>query len=522
MPTKALMIQGTSSNVGKSLLCAALCRLFSKDGFSVAPFKGQNMALNSFSTPDGGEIGRSQAVQAEAAGVLPSVEMNPILLKPDARAGCQVIVMGRPVGLMSPDDYGAFKDQAFSIIEAAYHRLAGSHDLIIIEGAGSPVEVNLKDRDMANMRVAAMANAPVVLVGDIDRGGFFASIIGTMALFNEAERRTVKGFVVNKFRGDIERLWPGLRFIEAKTGRPVLGVIPALDNLPFPAEDSLARSPAPAKGAAQADLRIGVVALPHLSNDTDFDMLAQEPGVSLRFLERPEDIAEIDLLILPGSKNTIEDLEYLRVRGFEMAIQEHRQRGGEVVGICGGYQMLGQVIRDPWGVEGEVREVKGLRLLDVSTELTRDKRVAQVQAVPCDHLGWEMSSSLDGYEVHLGVTVLGERALPLFRLLGNDGTPGNRLDGAISNDRLVWGTYLHGLFDHPGLRRLLLSTLRRRKGLMPIQVPLGPTGVSFRSALYDRLEDVIRRSLDLSRLYAIIGLERQNRKGGERSAQARA
>lgn len=521
MPAKALMIQGTASNVGKSLLCTALCRLFSRDGYAVAPFKAQNMALNSFSTADGEEIGRSQAVQAEAAGVRARVEMNPILLKPDARAGCQVVVMGRPLGLMSPERYETFKDRAFGVIEDAYGRLAASHDLIVIEGAGSPVEVNLKNRDLANMRVAAMANAPVLLVGDIDRGGLFAAIIGTMALLTDEERRLMKGFVVNRFRGDLELLRPGLRFIEAETGRPVLGVIPYLDDLPFPAEDSLARARWPIEGPGHTQLRIGVMALPHLSNDTDFDLLALEPGVSLRFLDRPEEAAEVDLLILPGSKNTIDDLEYLRARGFESAIQDHRGRGGAVVGVCGGYQMLGHLIHDPCGVEGQIREAKGFGLLDVSTTLTREKRVAQVRAVPCDHLGWEASPPLEGYEIHLGVTTLGERALPMFRLLGDGGVSGERLDGAVSSDRIVWGTYLHGLFDHPGLRRQLLNALRRCKGLAPLEAPLGDSGVSFRSALYDRLEEVLRANLDLSQLYAIVGLDMPTRKGGERGAQPR-
>ncbi len=517
MPAKAIMVQGTASNVGKSLICTALCRLFSRDGYRVAPFKAQNMALNSFSTPDGGEIGRSQAVQAEAAGVVPSVEMNPILLKPDARAGCQVIVLGRAVGLMSPERYERFKDDTFAIIEQAYRRLAALHDLIVIEGAGSPVEVNLKDRDLANMRVAEMADAPVLLVGDIDRGGLFASIVGTMALFDHDERRRVRGFVVNKFRGDVELLRPGLRFLEAETGRPVLGVIPALDDLPFPAEDSLARSSARIGDARQADLLIGVVALPHLSNDTDFDLLAREPGVSLIFLERPDDISEVDLVILPGSKNTIEDLDHLRRLGFDVAIREHRRRGNGVIGICGGYQMLGHSIRDPWGVEGEVRETRGLGLLDVSTVLTSDKRVAQVRAVPCDHLGWELGRPLEGYEIHLGVTALGEQTLPFLRFLGDDG----RFDGALSADRLVWGTYLHGLFDHAGLRRHVLNVLRERKGLGPVAAPIGENGDSFRSALYDRLEEVIRGSLDLSALFAITGLKREVGKG-VREARTRA
>ncbi len=508
MAAKALMIQGTASNVGKSLLCTALCRLFARDGYAVAPFKAQNMALNSFSTPDGGEIGRSQAVQAEAAGVVPSVEMNPILLKPDARAGCQVIVMGRPVGLMSPQEYDIFKGRAFDIVEAAYSCLAASYDLIVIEGAGSPVEVNLRDRDLANMRVAAMTKAPVLLLGDIDRGGLFASIIGTMALLSNGERRYVKGYVVNRFRGDLELLRPGLRFLETETGRPVLGVIPYLDDLSFPAEDSLARSLVRSDGPRPIDLRIGVVALPHLSNDTDFDLLGREPGVSLQFIERPGDVEAIDLLILPGSKNTIDDLEYLRGRAFERVIRTYHQCGGVVVGICGGYQMLGHLIKDPWGAEGQVREARGLGLLDVTTVLSREKRVAQVRAVPCDHLGWRVNPALEGYEIHLGVTVLGERALPLFRILDGDGAAGEQLDGAISSDRLVWGTYLHGLFDHPGMRRHLLNTLRNRKGLMPLEAPIGQSGSSFRSTVYDRLEKVVRESLDISRLYKIVVLRR--------------
>jgi adenosylcobyric acid synthase len=522
MPAKALMIQGTASNVGKSLLCTALCRVFSNDGYAVAPFKAQNMALNSFSTANGEEIGRSQAVQAEAAGIKPLVEMNPILLKPDARAGCQVIVMGRPLGLMSPERYETFKQHAVETIEKAYARLAASHDLVVIEGAGSPVEINLKDRDLANMRVASMANSPVLLVSDIDRGGLFAAIIGTMALLDDEERRLVKGFVVNRFRGDLELLRPGLRFIEEQTDRPVLGVIPHLEDLSFPAEDSLARARWSGDGSGPAELRIGVVGVPHLSNDTDFDPLAREPGVSLRFIEQPKEAAEVDLLILPGSKNTIDDLEHLRSRGFESALQDHRRRGGAVVGICGGFQMLGRVIADPWGIEGQVREAKGLSLLDVSTVLTRDKRVAQVRAVPCDHLGWEVSPPLEGYEIHLGVTTRGGGTLPMFRLLGSGGESGERLDGAISSDRMVWGSYLHGLFDHAGLRRQLLNALRARKGLAPLKAPLGQSGASFRSALYDRLEEVVRTHLDLSRVYEIVGLDMPTRTGGERGARLRA
>ncbi len=521
MPAKAIMIQGTASNVGKSLVCTALCRLFSREGLRVAPFKAQNMALNSFSTPDGGEIGRSQAVQAEAARVVPSVEMNPILLKPDVRVGCHVIVLGRPVGLMSPERYEGFKEEVFTIVERAYRRLAALHDLIVIEGAGSPVEVNLKDRDVANMRVAAMANAPVLLVADIDRGGLFASIVGTMALLDHEERRRVRGFVVNKFRGDLELLRPGLRFLETETGRPVLGVIPALEDLPFPAEDSLARISARDGDAGLANLLIGVVALPHLSNDTDFDLLSREPGVSLMLLERPDEMPAVDLVILPGSKNTIEDLDYLRRRGFDVAIEDHRRRGGAVIGICGGYQMLGRSIRDPWGVEGEVREVPGLGLLDVSTILTMDKRVAQVRAVPCNHLGWELGPPLEGYEIHVGVTSLGERALPLLRFLGADGADGEQLDGAVSADRLVWGTYLHGLFDHPGARRHVVNLVRQRKGLAPLAAPIGESGESVRSALYDRLEEAIRRSLDVSAVFAIAGLEREAGKG-VREARTRA
>jgi adenosylcobyric acid synthase len=521
MPAKAIMVQGTASNVGKSLICTALCRLFSREGYRVAPFKAQNMALNSFSTPDGGEIGRSQAVQAEAAGVVPTVDMNPILLKPDSRTGCQVIMLGSAIGLMSPGVYERSKDDAFAVIEQAYRRLAALHDLIVIEGAGSPVEVNLKERDLANMRVAAMADAPVLLVGDIDRGGLFAAIIGTMALFDHDERRRVRGLIVNKFRGDMELVRPGLRFLEVETGLPVLGVIPALDDLPFPAEDGLARNATRFGDARQADVLIGVVALPHLSNDTDFDLLAREPGVLLVFLGRPDEIRTVDLVILPGSKNTIDDLDHLRRLGFDVAIRNHRRRGNGVIGICGGYQMLGHSIRDPWGVEGEAREVGGLGLLDVSTVLTTRKRVAQVRAVPCDHLGWELDRPLEGYEVHLGVTALGEQALPLLRLLGAGGGHGEQLDGAMSADRLVWGTYLHGLFDHPGLRRRVINLLRERKGLGPVAAPIGERGDSFRSALYDRLEEAIRRSLDLPALFAIAGLERRCRKGGERGAHAR-
>jgi len=499
----ALFVGGTGSDVGKSVLAAGLCRVLRRRGVRVVPFKAQNMALNSAVTPEGGEIGRAQALQALACGLPPHTDMNPVLLKPNSDTGSQVIVQGRAVGNMTVGQYHAFKAEAFEKVSESYFRLAARHEAVVIEGAGSIAEINLKEHDITNLRMAAMARAPVVLVADIDRGGVFASIVGTVSLLEPEERALLAGIVINRFRGDAALLRPGIEAIEARTGVPVLGVVPWLD-LRLPEEDSVALG-RKGKRVPGGAVRIGVVRLPRISNYTDFDPLEQDEDVDLVYLEEPGEVAGCDLLILPGTKSTLADLAWLRESGFERAIGDYHAAGGRVIGICGGYQMLGKRIVDPHGTESSPGEAAGIGLLDVETTLLPGKETHQAEGTPlpsAEALGFAAPGRVTGYEIHTGRTVLGPAAAPLWRLTRLSPQGGSVDDGATGADGRVWGTYLHGLFENDDLRRALLGDLRARKGLAGA-VPTGPHSAEDE---LDRLADHLERHIDLEKLWRRAGI----------------
>ncbi len=506
MLAPTLMVQGTASSVGKSLLVAGLCRLFRADGVNVAPFKSQNMALNSAVTPDGLEIGRAQAVQAEAAGLVPSVEMNPILIKPEGPGRAQVVVMGRPAFSLSPAEYHAHKPKLQGIIADCLATLRRRHDLVIIEGAGSPAEVNLKDRDIVNMHVARLADAPVLLAGDIDRGGVFAAFVGTLELLEPDERERVKAFVINKFRGDLSLLEPGLDFLRQRTGKPVLGVVPYLSNLRIADEDSLSLESRTGRARPGPErLDIAVVGLPHISNYDDVAALEHEAGVSVRFARSRDELWGADLLILPGTKSTVADLGWLRETGIAQCIEQRARAGGLVLGICGGCQMLGEKIEDPERVESLESCVAGLGLLGLSTRFGRDKTTAVLKArllEPC-FLGDPVQADeipgyeIPGYEIHMGQVTLGANVRSPLQIVSRNGTRACVPDGAISAGGNVIGTLIHGLLEHSALRRSVLDALRKQKGLAR---PDASTQVPSAQAEYDRLEAALRQSLDLALL----------------------
>lgn len=431
---KTLMVQGTTSDAGKSTLVAGLCRVLHRKGVKVAPFKPQNMALNSAVTIDGGEIGRAQAVQAQACGLQPHSDMNPVLLKPNADTGCQVIIQGKVNSNLEAAGYHAYKPTAMRAVMDSWSRLLRHYEYVVVEGAGSPAEVNLREGDIANMGFAEAADCPVVLIADIDRGGVFAHIVGTLALLSESERDRIIGFVVNRFRGDKTLLQPGLDWLEQTTGKPVLGVLPYLHGLHIEAEDAV---PTAAKNAAQSALKIVVPLLPHISNHTDFDALRLHPQVDLRFVPLHASMPPADLIILPGSKNVPGDLQQLRAHGWQQALTRHLRYGGKVLGICGGFQMLGEWLHDPLGIEGDAGSTPGFGLLSMETTLEKDKRLAQVQG----RLVFG-SASFTGYEIHMGVTTGSALQNPLLYI---EGKP----EGAISEDGQLAGTYVHGVLDHP-------------------------------------------------------------------------
>lgn len=499
---RALMIQGTGSHVGKSMLVTALCRIFRQQGCRVAPFKAQNMALNSFVTGEGGEIGRAQAVQADAAGIKPSVHMNPVLIKPQTDCGAQVIIQGKAVGTYSAVAYHRFKMKAFTAVKESYARLSRLYDLIIIEGAGSPAEVNLKRNDIVNMRIAAMAGAPVLLVADIDRGGVFASLVGTMELLSPAEKKRVKGLVINKFRGDASLLTPGLTFLRRKTGVKVVGVIPFFKDIVIPDEDSVSLEDRMRTGAAGA-VGIAVIRLPHISNFTDFEPLEKEAAVALRYVDRPRELRGCEAIIVPGSKNTIADLSWLMQSGCGEEILRHYNRGGVVIGICGGFQMLGNVVKDPYGVEGRRRAKKGLGLLSMETSFLRRKTTFQVEAEDTmgGRDGGRCNERLMGYEIHAGQTVLrGERSR--FRIRKRSGKSCRCRDGAVSRDGRIWGTYIHGLFDNDRFRRRFIEGLGRDG----VETDAGSTlqYAAFKEEQLDRLADLVRKTLDMRYVQGLI------------------
>jgi len=486
------MIQGTASGVGKSTLVAALCRILRQDGLRVAPFKAQNMANNAHVCRDGGEIGRSTAVQARASRIEPTVDMNPVLLKPSTDIAAQVIVMGHPVKTMSAQEYQEYKPTLLSLIRGCLFRLQRDYDVVVIEGAGSPAEVNLRDSDIVNMRTAEIADAPVLLAGDIDLGGVFAQIVGTMHLLLPAERGRVRGFIINKFRGDLSILRPGLEFLERETGRPVLGVVPHFRDIRIPEEDAV---PAGKIGGAAdaARIRIDVVLHPRMSNFTDFDALEAEPDVQVRYLERPDGRIP-DALILPGTKSTIADLRRLKEAGFGKHVTRCLEGGSTVVGICGGFQMLGKLIRDPRQVESASAAEEGLGLLPTETEFEEEKITAQVAGV---HLS--SGAEVSGYEIHMGRSRAAAES-PLLRITERGGRRVSDFDGAEAAGGRVWGTYLHGVFDNPGFRRHFVDGLRAARGWSALRTR---TPVDS-DAEFDKLAAHVRKALDLDLLHRII------------------
>lgn len=504
---KSIMLMGTSSHVGKSILTTALCRIFRQEGKRVVPFKAQNMALNSYVTLDGREMGRAQVAQAEAAGLAPEVHMNPVLLKPTGNSQSQVVIMGEPVGNMSAREYHkGYSLKAWGAVEEALSFLQENYDLLVIEGAGSPAEINLKANDIVNMRVAKHLHAPVLLIADIDRGGALASLVGTLELLDEEERALVKGLIINKFRGDVTLLTPALDFLEEKTGKPVLGVVPHIEQLGIDEEDSVSLDEKHYGDAcAHGDqLRIAVIRTPKLSNFTDFDALANEADVALYYVSTTEHLGTPDLILLPGSKNTTEDLLYIRETGLEDAIRSRVSAGTPLFGICGGYQMLGRVVRDPLHTESEHDETAGFDYLPIETTFAAHKRLRQVKAcADFTFLGEKISNkSLFGYEIHMGETHFMEDVHRPFRITQAAGAAIDVHDGAISADGHVIGTYIHGVFDDDDFRRALLNRLRVRRGWAELPVQYRYRAAKERA--YDRLAETVRTSLDMEKLREIV------------------
>jgi len=487
--TRTLMVQGTTSDAGKSLLVTALGRWLARRGVRVVPFKPQNMALNSAVTRDGGEIGRAQAAQARACGLEPHTDMNPVLLKPTTDTGAQVIIQGKAVATLDARAYQDYKAVARASVLDSYQRLANHYEVVLVEGAGSPAEINLRANDIANMGFAEAVDCPVILIADIDRGGVFAHLVGTLELLSASERARVQGFVINRFRGDLALLRPGLDWLERRTGKPVLGVLPYLPDLLLEAEDGLARPPSrpdasrgPEDQGGQGPLRILVPTLPRLSNRTDFDPLCLHPQVRLDFIGPGQDIPPADLIILPGSKSVRPDLDWLRQQGWEEALRRHLRYGGKVIGICGGFQMLGRLIQDPLGLEGAPGTSPGLGLLDLETTLAPEKQLRNVRGRLALDGNPTTGAAVAGYEIHAGVTQGAALAKPAVYLNGGP-------EGAISPDGQILGTYLHGLFDSPpGCAALLAWAGLRQVEQVDYE--------ALRQASFDRLADVLDQHLD--------------------------
>lgn len=489
MPARTLMIQGTSSDAGKSALATGLCRWLARRGVRVAPFKPQNMALNSAVTADGGEIGRAQAVQAQACGLEPHTDMNPVLLKPSTDSSAQVIIQGRVATELDARTYHNYKAIARRAVLESYARLRAHYDVIIVEGAGSPAEINLRANDIANMGFAEAVDCPVILVADIDRGGVFAQLYGTLTLLSRSERARIQGLVINRFRGDLALLAPGLAWLERETRKPLLGVLPYLHGLHLEAEDALPRS-APAEHDGK--LRVIAPALPRISNHTDLDPLRLHPQVALRFIGPHEPIPAADLVILPGSKNTRADLAWLRAQGWEAAIRRHLRYGGKLIGICGGFQMLGRAVHDPHGVEGPPGTSAGLGLFEMETVLERDKYLRRMRGARLAFAAAEV----EGYEIHMGRSHGPALERPAVLL------PDGATDGALSEDGQVLGTYFHGLFD----RREACDALLAWAGLA---VPKSPDYFALREAGIERLADAVEQHLDTARLLALFDAKKK-------------
>lgn len=479
-----IMLAGTGSDVGKSLIATGLCRIFLQDGYSPAPFKAQNMALNSYATPDGLEIGRAQAVQAEAAGIPCSSDMNPILLKPSGEHTSQVVLNGKPYG--NRDAYSYFrkegKEELRRLAHEAFERLSSCYNPIVIEGAGSISELNLRDGDIVNMSMACYAGADVILVADIDRGGVFASVYGSVMLQTSEDRKRIKGIIINKFRGDLRLFDSGRRLLEELCGIPVLGVVPMANHIKIEEEDSVALENKN-KSITGNKVKVGVLALPHISNFTDFNVLERHPEVNLFYITDPEDVDEADIIIIPGSKNTLADLNHLRKRGFAGRIIRAREVGKSVIGICGGYQMMGMMISDPDGIEGEIRQLPGLGLLPVSTVLTDSKTTRQVQFRFLDS-----EEICEGYEIHMGNT---ESNSPLTKNMNGE------QDGCFVDER-CFGSYIHGILDNPVVLDYILAPYRTRNSMTDFDYH------AFKESQYDALAAWLRKYVDIDRLYKIM------------------
>ena len=508
MPGRVLMVQGTASHVGKSVLVSALCRIFRQDGFRVAPFKAQNMSNNSYVTADGGEIGRAQAVQADAAGVEARVEMNPVLLKPEADHISQVVVMGRPLLSAKARDYFGLKPQLWEAVHTSLDSLREDFDIVVAEGAGSPAEINLKATEIVNMRVALYANAPVLLCGDIDRGGVFASLVGTLDLLEPEERDIVKGLIINKFRGDPGLLADGITWLEDRTGIPVAGLVHHYRDIHVPEEDSVALDTSESS-VAQSVLNVVVIQLPHIANFDDFDPLARHPGIDLKYVDSPAQISRPDLVIIPGTKTTIPDLTWMNERGLSKAVMELHAAGSAVIGICGGYQMLGTKVSDPECIESSIKELEGLGLMNLTTIFEGSKETHRVNGRVTESTGLLAGAAgvqVSGYEIHMGRTK-GEGISSPFLIedradvpvLGN-GDP----EGAINVSGNVMGTYIHGLFHNGELRTKILKELARRKG---VSLPDISNDLDL-DREYDKLADWVRSSMDMDLIYGLSGLSR--------------
>jgi len=510
-----IMVQGTASSVGKSILVTALCRIFKQDGFSVCPFKSQNMSLNSYITLDGKEMGRAQVLQAYAAGLEPEVYMNPILLKPNSDKKCQIVVNGKVFGNSTAMEYHNMKLEFKDMLKEQFEELEKKFEIIVMEGAGSPAEINLRDRDIVNMGMAELIDAPVIIAGDIDKGGVFASLAGTMLLLNDDEKKRVKGTIINKFRGDIEILKPGLTMLEDIIHIPCLGVVPYF-KLDLEDEDGTVEF----NKKIIAPIDVAVIWLPHISNFTDVDALKTEEDVSVRFVTTKEELGNPDMLILPGTKNTIDDLTTIRNSGLEEAIVKYSIKGS-ILGICGGYQMLGNSLNDPHGVESNLEKTEGMKLLDIDTVFEEEKITTRVKAR-------SVNKNIDvyGYEIHMGICKYGQKAKPLFEIYEKngeraslegeqsslEGEDSTSLDGAINVGGNIMGTYIHGILDGVEFREHILNTIRTKKSMEP---KISKVYESLREIEIDKLADIVRNSIDIDAIYEIMGIKREAETWGQ-------
>ena len=506
--SKKIMLQGTASNVGKSIITTGLCRIFKQDGYKVTPFKSQNMALNSFITKEGLEMGRAQVSQAEACGIEPIADMNPILLKPCGNHKSQVIVRGKVVGDMSSKEYHDYKLQLIDVLDDVFKGFENEYDVVVMEGAGSAAEINLMERDISNMGMAEIADAPVILIGDIDRGGVFASLAGTMLLLNEDQRNRVKGVIINKFRGRKELLDSGVKMLEDIIKVPVLGVIPYTD-IKIEDEDSVTTRFK--KQVNRGEIHIEVVRTPHMSNFTDFNIFETQEDVSLRYVDYGESLGDPDIVIIPGTKSTIDDLMFLRKNGLENQIKELHRRGKLIIGICGGYQMLGKVLKDPHHVENDLEEVEGMGLLDVETTFELEKTTTQVKAVLDKNLHGYLKNlsekQVTGYEIHMGITKRKEGSENLLTVKEKFGENVTYSVGSVNKECNVFGTYLHGIFDDIDFTRTLLNNIREMKNLESIESKV-KSFEEFKNKEYDKLADFLRQHLDINKIYEIMSKEK--------------